>query len=98
MKNTSLLNLVYVVVALFFVGCSSVSKETYPRSAGFPEVRTLPQTEAVSCDSYLRYPYRVALKDGLAVILDLHRRSASSTHLPIRIGSMSLIRQAGRRS
>lgn len=73
MKNTSLFNLVYVVVALFFVGCSSVSKETYPRYADFPEVRTLPQTEAVSCDSvYLRYPYRVALKDSLAVILDLH--------------------------
>lgn len=73
MKNTSLLNLVYVVVALLFVGCSSVSKETYPRYADFPEVRTLPQTEAVSCDSvYLRYPYRVALKDSLAVILDLH--------------------------
>lgn len=73
MKNTSLFNLVYVVVALLFVGCSSVSKETYPRYADFPEVRTLPQTEAVSCDSvYLRYPYRVALKDSLAVILDLH--------------------------
>lgn len=55
------------------MGCSSVSKETYPRYADFPEVRTLPQTEAVSCDSvYLRYPYRVALKDSLAVILDLH--------------------------
>ena len=33
----------------------------------------LGEVKAISCDSvYLRYPYRVEIKDSLAVILDLH--------------------------
>lgn len=50
-----------------------MSKEVYPRYADFPEVITLSQAKAISCDSvYLRYPYRVEIKDSLAVVLDLH--------------------------
>ena len=50
-----------------------MSREVYPRYADFPEVITLSQAKAISCDSvYLRYPYRVEINDSLAVILDLH--------------------------
>lgn len=50
-----------------------MSKEVYPRYTDFPEVITLSQAKAISCDSvYLRYPYRVEIKDSLAVVLDLH--------------------------
>ena len=73
MRNTNLLILMYSIAALLFGGCNSVSREVYPRYADFPEIRTLSQAEAISCDRvYLRYPYRVEIKDSLAVILDLH--------------------------
>lgn len=68
--------MIYSIATLFLGGCNSVSKEVYPRYADFPEVRTLSQVKAISCDSvYLRYPYRVEIKDSLAVILDLHPES-----------------------
>ena len=73
MKNKLTFILIYSIATLFLGGCNSVSKEVYPRYADFPEVRTLSQAKAISCDSvYLRYPYRVEIKDSLAVILDLH--------------------------
>ena len=89
MRNNLTFILIYSIATLFLGGCNSVSKEVYPRYADFPEVRTLSQVKAISCDSvYLRYPYRVEIKDSLAVILDLHPESSFFTHLPIRIGSM----------
>ena len=73
MKNNLTFILIYSIATLFFGGCNSVSREVYPRYTDFPEVRTLSQAKAISCDSvYLRYPYRVEIKDSLAVILDLH--------------------------
>ena len=76
MRNNLTFILIYSIATLFLGGCNSVSKEVYPRYADFPEVRTLSQVKAISCDSvYLRYPYRVEIKDSLAVILDLHPES-----------------------
>ena len=76
MRNNLTFILIYSIATLFLGGCNSVSKEVYPRYADFPEVRTLSQAKAISCDSvYLRYPYRVEIKDSLAVILDLHPES-----------------------
>ena len=73
MKNNSLLLLAYVVMALLFAGCNSSSREVYPRYADFPETSTSSKAETIACDSvYLRYPYRVEIKDSLAVLLDLH--------------------------
>lgn len=73
MKNNLTSILIYSIATFFWGGCNSVSKEVYPRYTDFPEVITLSQAKAISCDSvYLRYPYRVEIKDSLAVVLDLH--------------------------
>lgn len=73
MKNNLTSILIYSIATFFGGGCNSVSREVYPRYTDFPEVITLSQAKAISCDSvYLRYPYRVEIKDSLAVILDLH--------------------------
>ncbi len=65
--------IIVIGMLLLFYNCHFVSKEVYPRYMDFPEVRTLSLAKAISCDSvYLRYPYRVEIKDSLAVILDLH--------------------------
>lgn len=73
MKNLFIIYYYIVGVVLILYGCDSFSCKRYPRYADFPETRTLSQAKAISCDRvYLRYPYRVEIKDSLAVILDLH--------------------------
>lgn len=63
----------FLLMATIFEGCGSDYKEIYPRYAECPKESNLTSTDTISCDSvYLRYPYRIAIEDSLAVVLDLH--------------------------
>lgn len=63
----------FMLIMWLCFGCTSASHDTYPRYTAFPAEERLPEPEGVKCDSvYLRYPYRVEIKDSLAVLLDLH--------------------------
>ncbi len=61
------------IVILFLYGCHSVSKEIYPCYMDFLQTKDLSSVNVISCDSvYLRYLYRVEIKNSLAVIIDRH--------------------------
>ena len=73
MKNKMRIILPFLLMAMIFEGCGSNYKEIYPRYAECPIENNLTSTDTISCDSvYLRYPYRIAIEDSLAVVLDLH--------------------------
>lgn len=63
------------IIGIVLLLCSSCtgSQESYSRYADFPEIKNLVQLKEREADSvYLRYPYRIEIKDSLAVLLDLH--------------------------
>lgn len=69
----------YIGLAVLLVllhGCSFNPTNKYQRYADFPVNKNLVLSEEIDCDSvFLHYPYRVEIKDSLAVILDLHPES-----------------------
>ena len=61
-----------LLVALAVTSCSGSFGEQYPRYSSFPKEEKI-IAQAVPIDTILfRFPYRVTVKDGVAIILDLH--------------------------
>lgn len=78
------------VLSVLFYGCSFSFGNKYQRYADFPVKKNLVLSEDIYCGSiFLRYPYRIEIKDSLAVILDLHPDSCFYMLSPIRNGSIS---------
>lgn len=70
-------NLIYILLIGIstLISCDGSDAHIYPRYAAFPDERTV-ATQEISIDSvFFRYPYRVAVKDSIAVIMDLHNDS-----------------------
>lgn len=65
---------IYVYIVLLLVGlsaCSEFSRQ-YARYGEFPEEKAL-NAQAVPLDTALfRYPFKIAVKGDIAIILDLH--------------------------
>lgn len=56
--------------------CQDSSKHTYPRYEQFPETYSKSCELEIGNDSvFFRYPYRIDIKDSLAILLDLHNDS-----------------------
>ena len=57
------------------ISCSGSPDPLYPRYTTFPDEKMV-ATQEISIDSaFFRYPYRVAVKDSIAIIMDLHNDS-----------------------
>lgn len=57
------------------LSCSGPPVSLHPNYASFPDEKTITAQE-VSLDSvFFRYPYRVTVKDSVAIIMDLHNDS-----------------------
>ena len=54
------------------VACSGNQQTTFPRYADFPETKVLKAQVADLDTILLRYPFRVAVKDSIAIVMDLH--------------------------
>ena len=70
-------NLIYILLIGIstLISCDGSDAPIYPRYAAFPDERTV-ATQEISIDSvFFRYPYRVTVKDSIAVIMDLHNDS-----------------------
>lgn len=63
---------VYIVLLIgSLVSCSESSRH-FPRYEDFPDEKAL-NAQVIHLDTALfRYPFRVAVKDGIAIIMDLH--------------------------
>lgn len=61
------------ILSVFFYGCSFSSGNKYQRYTDFSVNKNFVLSQEIDCDSlFLRYPYRIEIKDSLAIILDLH--------------------------
>ena len=70
-------NLIYILLIGIstLISCDGSDTPLYPRYTAFPDERTV-ATQEISIDSVIfRYPYRVTVKDSIAVIMDLHNDS-----------------------
>lgn len=70
-------NLLYILLIGIstLISCSGSPEPLYPRYAAFPDERTV-TTQEISIDSvFFRFPYRVTVKDSIAIIMDLHNDS-----------------------
>ena len=62
----------YIIICLYFISCSGNVKERYPRYKEFLLEKAL-RAEAIPLDTALfRYPFRVTVRDNIAMVLDLH--------------------------
>ena len=74
MKN--FLYIFYVGILLVVVAsCSPSNPSGYSRYGAFPETSEVTVIENALDSVYFRYPYRVEIGNGLAVLLDLHNDS-----------------------
>lgn len=66
----------YILIGIStLISCSGSPDPLYPRYTTFPDEKIV-ATQEISIDSaFFRYPYRVAVKDSIAVIMDLHNDS-----------------------
>ena len=72
MKNLLYISLIGISS---LISCGGSHDPLYPRYTTFPDERTV-ATQEISIDSvFFRYPYRVTVKDSIAVIMDLHNDS-----------------------
>lgn len=63
-------------IAIGFTACQDSSKHIYPRYEQFPETYNESCVQEIGNDSvFFRYPYRIDIKDSLAILLDLHNDS-----------------------
>ena len=74
MKNI-LLDIFYIGILLVVASCSPSSPSGYSRYGVFPETDEVTVGETALDSVYFRYPYRVEIGNGLAVLLDLHNDS-----------------------
>lgn len=62
----------YILICICLASCSGSGTGDYPRYRGFSKEVEL-KAEVVTLDTVLfRYPFRVAVGDGIAIVLDLH--------------------------
>lgn len=55
-----------------FYSCVGSPDSLYPRYTAFPDVKTITAQE-ISLDTvFFRYPYRVTVRDSVAIVMDLH--------------------------
>lgn len=60
------------IIGMGLISCSSYSGKKYERYKGFPEEKTL-RSEVIELDTAVfRYPFRVKVYQDMAVVLDLH--------------------------
>ncbi len=63
-------------IAIGFTACQDSSKHIYPRYEQLPETYNESCVQEIGNDSvFFRYPYRIDIKDSLAILLDLHNDS-----------------------
>ncbi|WP_455636027.1 BF3164 family lipoprotein [Parabacteroides sp.] len=63
---------VYIVLLIGSLASCSESSRHFPRYKDFPDEKAL-NAQVIHLDTALfRYPFRVAVKDGIAIIMDLH--------------------------
>ena len=71
------------------ISCSGSPDPLYPRYTTFPDEKMV-ATQEISIDSaFFRYPYRVAVKDSIAIIMDYIMTAITFTLLLIRSVSRS---------
>lgn len=62
----------YILLIGSLFSCTETSVKHYPRYSDFPEEKAL-CAEVISLDTILfRYPFRVAVRDSVAIVMDLH--------------------------
>ena len=73
MKQTNSIRIIVgLLVALGIASCSGHSGEQHPRYSTFPKEEKI-IAQVIPIDTILfRYPYRVTVREGVAVVLDLH--------------------------
>lgn len=54
------------------LSCCSSPDSRYPRYASFPDEKTITAQEISPDTVFFRYPYRVTVRDSVAIIMDLH--------------------------
>lgn len=66
-------NLLYILfIGITLISCSGSPKPLYPRYTTFPDEKAV-TTQEIPIDSvFFRYPYRIEIGNGLAIIMDLH--------------------------
>ena len=70
-------NILYILLIGIstLISCSGSPDSLYPRYTTFPDEKTV-ATQETSIDSvFFRYPYRVTVRDSVAIIMDLHNDS-----------------------
>lgn len=65
----------YIGILLVVASCSPSSPSGYSRYGVFPETDEVTVGETALDSVYFRYPYRMEIGNGLAVLLDLHNDS-----------------------
>lgn len=79
---------VYIVLLIgSLVSCSESSRH-FPRYEDFPDEKAL-NAQVIHLDTALfRYPFRIAVKDGIAIIMDLHNADCFSMPFPTPNGNI----------
>lgn len=66
-------SLSYILIGIsILAACSEDQKPTFPRYADFPETKAIKAQVADLDTVLLRYHFRVAVRDSIAVVMDLH--------------------------
>jgi hypothetical protein len=72
MKQTNSIRIIVFLVSLVVASCSGPTGEQYPRYSTFPNEEQI-IAQVIPIDTALfRYPSRVTVREGVAVVLDLH--------------------------
>lgn len=63
---------VYILLIIHLISCNQSGVKEYPRYTDFPQEKKL-IADLVSLDTALfRYPFRIAVRDSIAIVMDLH--------------------------
>lgn len=62
-----------IIIAIFIITASiSCSSNKYDRYESFPENSSLIAKNITTATTHLKYPFRIEIKDSIAIIMDLH--------------------------
>ncbi len=73
MKN--LRYILLVGLGCLIISCDRFSTSLYPRYTVFPKERIVTTQEIFVDSVFFRYPYRITIKDNIAIVMDLHNDS-----------------------
>jgi hypothetical protein len=81
-------HLLYILIGISCLGaCTSSPDSHFPRYSDFTKTKAL-SAQVINLDTILfRYPFRVTIRDSIAVVMDLHN---IDHYLPIRSGNILL--------